>query len=75
MFWLRLCWAFVAANGLPLVVTHKLPLVMERGYSLQWLLLLWTTDFGVHELSCPVAHGIFPKQESNLCFLHWQADS
>ena len=67
MFWLHLCWAFVAANGLPLVT--------ERGYSLQWLLLLWTMVFRVHRLSCPVARGIFPKQESNLCFLHWQADS
>ena len=75
MFWLHLCWAFVAANRLPLVVAYRLPLVMERGYSLQWLLLLWTMGFSVHGLSCPVARWIFPKQESNFCFLHWQADS
>ena len=29
----------------------------------------------VHELSCSTARGIFPTQESNLCLLHWQADS
>ena len=29
----------------------------------------------VHGLSCPVAYGIFPDQGSNLCLLHWQADS
>ena len=26
-------------------------------------------------LSCSVAYGIFPDQGSNLCLLHWQADS
>ena len=25
-------------------------------------------------LSCPEACGIFPDQESNPCFLHWQVD-
>ena len=29
----------------------------------------------VHGLSCSVACGIFPDQDSNLCPLHWQADS
>ena len=28
-----------------------------------------------YRLSCPVACGIFPDQGSNLCPLHWQADS
>ena len=28
-----------------------------------------------HWLSCPVACGIFPDEESNLCPVHWQADS
>ena len=28
-----------------------------------------------HGLSCSVAYGIFQDQESNLCLLHWQADS
>ena len=29
----------------------------------------------VYELSCFPARGIFPDQGSNLCALHWQADS
>ena len=29
----------------------------------------------VHRLSCSTACGIFPDQGSNLCPLHWQADS
>ena len=29
----------------------------------------------VHRLSCSTARGIFPDQGSNLCLLHWQADS
>ena len=28
-----------------------------------------------HELGCPAACGVFPDQRSNLCPLHWQADS
>ena len=30
---------------------------------------------GTHGLSCSTACGIFPDQGSNLCPLHWQADS
>ena len=29
----------------------------------------------VHRLCCSAACGIFPDQGSNLCPLHWQADS
>ena len=29
----------------------------------------------VKEVSCSTAYGIFPDQGSNLCLLHWQADS
>ena len=29
----------------------------------------------MHGLSCSVARGIFLDQGSNLCLLHWQADS
>ena len=60
------------------------------GFSLRWLLLLWSmgsrhTGFSScdhsgsvvvpHGLSCSVACGIFPDQGSNPCPLHWQADS
>ena len=64
--------------------------VAVHGFSLGWLLLLWSTGSRAHRLrllrcvgsvvasrglSCPAACGIFPDQESNLCPLHWQADS
>ena len=29
----------------------------------------------MHGVSCSEARGIFPDQGSNLCLLHWQADS
>ena len=39
----------------------------------------WALEHGVcscvPRLSCFVARGIIPDQESNLCLLHWQADS
>ena len=52
------------------------------GFSLWWLLLSWSMGSrvcGLQELgaqaSCPAACGIFPDQGSNLCPLHWQANS
>ena len=52
------------------------------GFSLQWLVLLQSAGSRhagsavvVHGLSCPSACGIFLDQGSNLCPLHWQADS
>ena len=38
---------------------------------------MWHTGSAVvaHGLSCSTACGIFPDQRSNLCPLHWQADS
>ena len=38
---------------------------------------LWSTGSVVveHGLCCPAAYGVFPDQGSNLCLLHWQADS
>ena len=52
------------------------------GFSLWWLLLVRCTGSRhvgsvvvAHGLSCYVASGIFPDQESNPCPLHWQADS
>ena len=39
----------------------------------------WALERGsvvvAHGLSCSAACGIFPDQGSNLCPLHWQADS
>ena len=52
------------------------------GLSLLWPLLLQSTGSRhagsvvvAHGPSCSVACGIFPDQGSNLCPLHWQADS
>ena len=47
------------------------------GFSLWWLLLLWSTGSVVvaHRLSCSMACRIFPDQGSNPCTLHWQVDS
>ena len=62
-FWL--CWVFVAACGLSLVVA-------SAGYS---LLRCAGSVVVAHGLSCSAACGIFPDQGSNPCPLHWQADS
>ena len=35
----------------------------------------WASVGVAHGLSCPAVCGIFPGQGSNLCPLHWQADS
>ena len=47
------------------------------GFSLLWLLLLWSKVLIVeaHRLSCPVASGIFLEQGSNQYPPLWQADS
>ena len=80
-FWL--CWVFVFVQGLSLVVAsggHSSSLCM--GLSLSRPLLLRSTGSRhagsvavAHGPSCSTACGIFPDQGSNLCPLHWQADS
>ena len=88
-FWLR--WVFIAARGLSLVASSGgYSSLRCTGFSLRWLLLLWSTgsrrtgfsscgtrasEVVAHELSCSAACGIFPDQGSNPCPLHWQADS
>ena len=85
-------WVLVAVRGLCLVVAvHGLCLVKWAGatlqvqcmgFSLQQLLLLWSTGSRywasvvvAYGLSCPVACGIFPDQGWKKCPLLWQADS
>ena len=66
------------------------PQLWYVGFSLRWLLLLWSTGSWVprlqqlwllgsvvvvHWLSGPTACGIFPNQGSNPCPLHRQVDS
>ena len=81
--YLWLCWVFVSVRGLSLVVTsggHSSSRCV--GLSLLRPLLLWSTGSRragsvilAHGPSCSAACGIFPHQGSNLCRLHWQADS
>ena len=80
-FWL--CWVFVSVRGLSLVVAsggHSSSRCM--GLSLSRPLSLRSTGSRragsvvvAHGPSWSAACGIFPDQGSNLCPLHWQADS
>ena len=78
-FWLH--WVFIAVHGLSLVVVSRgYSSLLCVGFSLQWLLLLWSTGyrhpgFVAQGLSCSAVCGIFPDHGSNPCPLHWQADS
>ena len=80
-FWLH--WVFVSVHGPSLVAA-------SRGHSSSWCvglslsrpLLLQSTGSRrassvvvAHRPSCSAACGIFSDQGSNLCPLHWQADS
>ena len=81
--YLWLCWVFVSVRGLSLVAAsggHSSSRC--AGPSLSRPLLLRSTGSRragsvvvAHGLSCSAACGIFPDQGSNLCPLHWQADS
>ena len=83
LFYFWLCWVFVSARGLSLVVAsggHSSSRC--AGLSLSRPLLLRSTGSRragsavvAHGPSCSAACGIFPDQGSNLCSLHWQADS
>ena len=83
IFYLWLCWVFVSAWGLSLVVAsggHSSSRC--AGLSLSRPLLYRSTGSRragsvvvAHGLSCSAACGIFPDQGSNPCPLHWQADS
>ena len=81
--YLWLCWVFVSVRGLSLVAA-------SGDHSSSWCadlspsrpLLLRSTGSRragsvvvAHGPNCSAACGIFPDQGSNLCPLHWQADS
>ena len=81
--YLWLCWVFVSVRG-PSPVAESGGHSSSRcaGLSLSRPLLLRSTGsrragsvIVAHGPSCSVACGIFPDQGSNLCPLHWQADS
>ena len=77
---------FIVVCGLLIFVAS---LVGEHGLQAHGLQQLWHTGsvavarrlqsacsvVVAHRLSCSAACGIFPGQGSNLCALHWQADS
>ena len=59
-FWLH--WVFIATHRLSLVAASRdYPLLQCLGFSLWWVLLLWSTGSGVvaHRLSFSEAYGIF----------------
>ena len=56
----------VAGHGLLIMVAS---LAAEHGF------LSAGSAVVLHGFSCPMACGIFPDQESNLCPLHYQVDS
>ena len=80
-FWLS--WVFVSVWGLSLVAASRGHSSSRcAGLSLSRPLLLRSTGsrcagsvIVAHGPSCSAACGIFPDQGSNLCPLHWQADS
>ena len=78
----------VSLHGLSLVALSRGYFSLwSTGFSLGRLLSLWSTGPGVQGLEsvgsvvavqwlgCPVTSGIFREQRSNICPLHWQADS
>ena len=81
--YLWLCWVFVSAQGLSLVVASGGRSSSRcAGLSLLRPLLLRSTGYRragsvvvAHGPSCSAACGIFPDQGSDPCPLHWQADS
>ena len=90
-FFFCLCWIFIAAQGFSVVAASSdYSLLWYMGFSLGWLLLLWsigsrhasfsscnTQTQYLHHMgfSCSKACGIFPDQGLNPCSLHWQEDS
>ena len=80
-FWL--CWAFISVQGLsPVAASGGNSSSRCAGLLLLRPLLLRSTSSRragsvvvAHGPSCSTACGIFPDQGSNLCPLHWQADS
>ena len=81
--YLWLCWVLVSVRGLsPVVASGGHSSSRCAGLSLSRPLPLWSTGSRragsvvvAHGPSRSTACGIFPDQGSNLCPLHWQADS
>ena len=73
MYWLL--WVFITTHKLSLVLVRRVySYLPSTGFSLWWLLLLWSTGcrqagpvLVVPWLSCSIACGAFPDQGPNLC--------
>ena len=82
-FFLWLCWVFISVQGLsPAMASGGHSSSRCAGLSPSRPLLLRSTGsrctgsaIVAHRPSRSTACGIFPDQGSNLCPLHWQADS
>ena len=72
-FWL--CGGFVAVCGLYLAVVCGLLIAVASLVLEHRLSGGWASVVVAHVLSCPAACGVFPDQGSNLCPLHWQANT
>ena len=81
--YLWLCWVFVSVRGLSLVVAsggHSSSRYADLSLSRPFLFRSTGprrsgSVIVAHGPSCSAAYRIFPDQGSNLCLLHWQADS
>ena len=67
-------YCLVAVSRLGIGAASLLQSTVAVVCGLQQLRHAASTDV-VHELSCSNARGTFPDQGSNLCLLHWQANS
>ena len=73
-FWL--CWIFVAIWGLSLVAESRATLCCGIFFCFGvWALGTRASVVEVHRLNCSAIYETFPEQGSNVCHLHWQADS
>ena len=73
-------YLFLAVWAFSTVASGSYSSLQSLGFSLWWLLLLWSTGSRAsvvvaQGLSCSLACGIFLDQGLNLCSPHWQADS
>ena len=63
-----------ASRGYFLVAMHKILIAVASLVAEHRLLGARASVAEAHELSCPMACGIFPDQGLNLGPLHWQED-
>ena len=83
IFYFWLCWVFLSVLGLSLVMSRgsysRCAVQASHCDDFSWCrsqaLGSWASAVAEHRFSCPVSCGIVPDQGSNMCPLHWQANS